>query len=1058
MQEVAVKIEKMSIPTYEAAEYEEMPVFAFNRSHQGTIGNPFPHRVVDRIRRDSVIDRDYTAVFIENEYLEIIVLPELGGRIFAAKDKTNGYDFFYRQHVIKPALIGIYGLWISGGLEFNWPRHHRPSTFMPTDFAVERISGGGAIVWISEHDPFYRMKGMVGVAMYPGKSVIETRMRVFNRTSLPHPFHWWENAAVSVNEDYQIFFPPDVTYVNYHYRKDTGEYPVMDKYFYVQDNRGGKDIRFHGNTENSTSYFSGESKYDFFGGYDHRRNAGLIHYASHYTSTGKKLFTWGYRNREKAWENALTDTDGPYAELMAGSFGDNQPDFTWIEPYETKNFTQVWYPYKGLGEVQTANEKAALNYKIGASSVSVGLYATMNFPRAVLEVEARNGKRELKIVYLKAAEQEQLVFDGLNGEPGLRFILKDENGEVLLDYKEEEPAPYVPRPLKNTPLPDEFTSADDCCIAGLHIDQYSDPIIEPSTYWLKGLSIDPNHVGCLVNLGRYHLARQNYVEAEEVLRKAAQSLTRYNQNPRDAEALYLLGLALAEQKKWEEALEILHKSRWSRNMITASSCCIANIYSKLGKYREAENLLSQTTENSGKNQRAEEMLITLLRKQGKIEEARKIARDVLAVDMLDLHALNELRLLGEADLAEERFRYRRDETGIDLAGDYKAMGLYEDGQELITWICRHEEPAFNVLYAAGYFASLMGKSSEAKQWYVRAARAPQGMRFCSASLEREALEDAVTLMRNDSRACCELGTVLFGVSRKTEEAILQWKAALQADPQSAMAMRNLAVGLFSKDNKDPEALSLLENALAKNPKDLQLIYERNIVAELQNIPPEKRLEMWKAQQVPPESWDEIYLQGVRLFRQLGEFDKAYKMILEHTFIPAEGGEAVLGSEYGSILEAMANNSLREGKPEEALGYFVDACNSPLSIGGGFLHEVNKVPYKYGQAQCLLKLNRKKEAEEILSWIFDFPVNYFSQTMLPSLHYYRGMALIGLGKEQEGKKILKEMKKDIEYELSRKEYGQFAATSAYCSFIRDPVEQRRLHYGALLTLVHSGLGE
>jgi tetratricopeptide (TPR) repeat protein len=1058
MREVIVRIEKMPIPTYEAAEYEEMPVFAFNRSHQGTTGNPFPHRVVNRIRRDSIIDKQYTAVFIENEYLEIIVLPELGGKVFAAKDKTNGYDFFYRQHVIKPALIGIYGLWISGGLEFNWPRHHRPSTFMPADFAVERLAEGGAVVWMSEHDPLYRMKGMVGIALYPGKSIMETRVKVFNRTSLPHPFHWWENAAVSVNEDYQIFFPPDVTYVNYHYRKDTGAYPVMDKYFYVQDNRGGRDIRFHGNSENSTSYFSGESKYDFFGGYDNRKNAGLIHYASHYTSTGKKLFTWGYRNREKAWENALTDSDGPYAELMAGSFGDNQPDFTWIEPYETKIFTQVWYPYKGLGEVQAANEKVALCYKAKGSSVSAGLYATMDFPRAVLEVEAPNGKRETKNLYLKAAEQESLTFNGLNGEQGLRFTLKDENGEVLLNYREEKPAPYIPEPLKNTPLPDEFTSADDCCITGLHIDQYCDPVIEAPAYWLKGLSIDPNHAGCLVNLGRHYLAQQNYAEAEEVLRKAVKGITRYNPNPRDTEALYLLGLVLAEQKKWEEAVEILHKSCWSRDMIIPASCCIANIYSKLGKYRDAENLLGQIVENSGKNQKAEEMLITLLRKQGKTEEARKAAKDLLARDMLDLHALNELRLLGEADLAEERFRYRRDETGMDLAGDYNAMGLYEDGQELIAWIGSHEEPVFNILYAAGYFASLMGRISEAREWYARAAEAPRGMRFCSASFEREALEDAVTLMRNDSRAYCELGIILFGINRKKEEAILRWKAALQADPESTMAMRNLAIGLFSRDNKDPEVLTLLENALARKPENLQLVYERNIVAELQDIPLEKRLEMWKAQQVPPESWDEIYLQGVRLFKQLGEFDKAYKMLLEHTFIPAEGGEATVGSEYGSTLETIGNDFLRKGMAEEALKCFVDACNSPLNIGGGFLHEVNKVPYKYGQARCLLKLNRKKEAGEALTWILDFPVTYFSQTMLPSLHYYRGMALIGLGKEQEGRETLEKMKKDIERELNRKEYGQFAATSAYCSFIRNPAEQRRLHYDALLSLVRGSLGE
>lgn len=51
----------------------------------------------------------YKAVFLENEYLKVMILPELGGRIQRAYDKTNGYDFVYYNHVIKPALVGLTG-------------------------------------------------------------------------------------------------------------------------------------------------------------------------------------------------------------------------------------------------------------------------------------------------------------------------------------------------------------------------------------------------------------------------------------------------------------------------------------------------------------------------------------------------------------------------------------------------------------------------------------------------------------------------------------------------------------------------------------------------------------------------------------------------------------------------------------------------------------------------------------------------------------------------------------------------------------------------------------
>jgi len=118
---VTVQIEKMSIPTYPIMECEKMPMFNENRMHQGTKGNPYPVMPVLSVVRENCAPREYEVIRMENDYLRLILIPELGGRVFEAYDKVNHYDFLYRQHVIKPALIGAYGLWISGGLEFNWP-------------------------------------------------------------------------------------------------------------------------------------------------------------------------------------------------------------------------------------------------------------------------------------------------------------------------------------------------------------------------------------------------------------------------------------------------------------------------------------------------------------------------------------------------------------------------------------------------------------------------------------------------------------------------------------------------------------------------------------------------------------------------------------------------------------------------------------------------------------------------------------------------------------------------------------------------------------------------
>ncbi len=143
--------ETISLQTYVAAPADPNPMFLEKRVYQGSSGKVYPNPFTDRISKERA-ERSYRAIHLENEYVRLMILPEIGGRIHVGQDKTNGYDFFYRQNVIKPALVGLLGPWISGGVEFNWPQHHRPSTFMPVHAAGKlplvlhlRVSTEGAL-------------------------------------------------------------------------------------------------------------------------------------------------------------------------------------------------------------------------------------------------------------------------------------------------------------------------------------------------------------------------------------------------------------------------------------------------------------------------------------------------------------------------------------------------------------------------------------------------------------------------------------------------------------------------------------------------------------------------------------------------------------------------------------------------------------------------------------------------------------------------------------------------------------------------------------------------
>ncbi|HET6486753.1 MAG TPA: DUF5107 domain-containing protein, partial [Spirochaetia bacterium] len=266
---VVVRQEPLRIPTYPALAAEPNPMFFENRNTQGSRGDVYPHPFTDRLS-SAKVDREYAAVVMENEYLRLVLLPELGGRIFSGRDKTNGYDFFYRHAVIKPALIGLCGPWISGGVEFNWPQHHRPGTFDPTSCAVESHPDGSHTVWMGDHEPLNRTKGMVGICLHPGKGYVETKVRLYNRTPLPQTFLWWANAGVHINDRYQVIFPPDVHHAVFHTKNPVTSYPVAKGAFNAGLDYGeGTDVSYWANSPMPTSFFAAESKYAFFGGYDH---------------------------------------------------------------------------------------------------------------------------------------------------------------------------------------------------------------------------------------------------------------------------------------------------------------------------------------------------------------------------------------------------------------------------------------------------------------------------------------------------------------------------------------------------------------------------------------------------------------------------------------------------------------------------------------------------------------------------------------------------------------------------------------------------------------------
>ncbi len=151
------------------------------------------------------------------------------------------------------------------------------------------------------------------------------------------------------------------------------------------------DLSWYANIPVPTSYMCVGSHKDFFGGYDHGRQAGIVHVANHHISPGKKQWTWGNQEFGCAWDRNLTDADGPYIEIMAGVYTDNQPDFSFLQPGETKTWSQYWYPIQKIGVPCDANRDAAVRLSLKNRKARVGVSVSSVFPGATVTLTAVDG-------------------------------------------------------------------------------------------------------------------------------------------------------------------------------------------------------------------------------------------------------------------------------------------------------------------------------------------------------------------------------------------------------------------------------------------------------------------------------------------------------------------------------------------------------------------------------------------------------------------------------------------------------------------------------------------
>lgn len=928
------------IPTHFSGPPDPNPMFHFGRASQGAEGRIYPYPLYDNLTNQKG-QKSYRLVYLENEFVKIAVAPEIGGRLFSALDKTNGYDYVYKQHVIKPALIGLIGAWISGGIEWNIPHHHRASTFVPVQYRTEENADGSKTIWVGELEVRHRMRWAVGYTLRPGSSVLECLLRIVNRTPEPHTMLCFANVAVNANENYQIIFPPRTQWVTHHHKREFTQWPIA-KQPYGGVNWNGEDVSWYKSHQNANSMFAWNYEDDFFAGYDHGRQAGTMSIADHHIVPGKKFWTWGSGPRGRMWDEILTDTDGPYIELMVGAYSDNQPDYSWLQPFETRAFTMNWYPFRDIGGVKNANLDAAVNVEVKDGVANFGFNTTSAHSAATVRLKAGDKvlvEEQVAISPAKPYVKKFAVPAGLD-EHSLRASLSVGDRELIAYSPVRlQPLPQ-PTPVADFPQPKDVKNEEELFLAGQRLDQFHNPDRDADPYWEEAVRRDPGDVAANTGMGILALRRAKFAAAENHFRAALARLTDRHTTPKNAEPFYYLGVALKAQGKTAEAFNAFYKAAWSQEWKSPAYFGLAEIAAARGDFAAALDFANRSLDANALNVRAYGLKAAALRQLGRANEAREIL--VLAArktDPLDVHLMAQHWLIDRtAETTHALFATLHDHpaTAQELAAEFSNAGAWRDGAAVLTQLvaitANRAKISPLIYYYLGDFAEKLGDPVNAADYRrVAAAQLPEYV-FPFQSEVIAVLRRAMEANPQDARAPYYLGNVLF--DWQPAEAIALWEKATTLDPEFPIAWRNLAQVYAHRpgDESRAKAIALLEKSIATSDRYPTHFAELGQLYESAGTPVETRLALFERHAEATAKRDESAAMLINLKTFVGKPDEAIALLQKRTFNVWEGGTRF------NAGETWANAHLTRGlqrlvakQPREALVDFENALKFPSNL-------------------------------------------------------------------------------------------------------------------------------
>lgn len=893
--------------------------------------------------------RTYRTLVLENEYLRVTCIPELGGRIHSVLEKTTGQEMFHCNDVIKPALIAMRGAWISGGIEWNaGPHGHTVTAVSPVDALIRDNGDGSATLVVGNTEKMFRTRWTVELTLHPGRAFLDETIRIYNPTDTVVPYYFWNCTAFPNLEGTRFIYP--MTLGTDHNGTSFYRWPVNE----------GKNLSYLKNYETMSSIFAYQCDFDFFGAYDTNLDRGIVSYANHHELPGKKAWTWGKDDFGIVSQMSLSDA-GPvhaqYIEVQSGPLK-TQSDYGMLKPGREILWHEYWYPVHGLEDgFEYANRDIVAQTKWVNGASRMRLLATAPYPEARCIVSQASAVLLNTVVDLSPVQA--ATFDIPDPvELPVTITVQASDGSLLLQYSSPNGLLVVKPPdlTEHPAREDGKPTADELYEKAFLLHSQTEPDKASDAYFAV-LKEDPLHARAWCGLAALALKNGHWGDAQDYAEKAVQ------RDPDNANAWYTLGAALLNQGDLEKAKKAAYKAAFTPDRDARGYFLAGRVEMRMGNYTEALRLFELAEAGNGFDAAARNGKLAVLLVLGDTDKTALLAQEALKQDPADF-TLNALYALatGSCDILAETLAKasgEKDFTLQEAACFLLDLGLYEQAALVLEAGLKQglDDPVTHA-YAAWCYHNL-SREDVAMEHLRRAATLVKEDALPSRPEDIPIFEYAEAALPESGRFNLLLGTLYAHLGRLG--AVDQWHAAVEKDSSLGLAWRLLALDAWKIHNDVGEAETCLREALAARPGD-QLLY-RDLAQVLEKRG--KRDDAIALVESMPETKDVRY--DVCLWLAQAYVDeKRYNdciALLEKARFSNWEGQTKPRDIFVTALLARGKQFFEADDMAAALQDFERALTYPENLEVGRPYEVTDAETQYWVGKTLLALGKTEEARE-----------------------------------------------------------------------------------------------